>query len=103
MTNLLKEVIENLKEEGYTVSDVDWIGISNGNIATFDEFEKLAKNINYDSGYGLQEIHPELIVVLKDGCWFERVEYDGSEWFTFKVPPVKNTNARPLTKKDIIN
>ena len=102
MTNLLKEVIANLKGTGYTTSDVDWVGISNRKITTFSEFEKLAKNIDYDRGFGSQKINPELIIVLKDGSWFERAEYDGSEWFEFKQNPVKNTNAKPLTKKDIM-
>ena len=102
MANLLKEIIEDLEDQGYTASDVDWVGTRNGNIATFAEFEKLAKDIDYYSGYGSQEINPELIVVLKNGSWFERAEYDGSEWFEFKEAPVKSTNARQLTKRNIL-
>ena len=52
---------------------------SNRNIQ--DEFDFLEKlnYIDYDSGYGIQELFG--IIVFKDGTWLEREEYDGSEWW----------------------
>jgi hypothetical protein len=40
----------------------------------------------YDSGYGGQELFGT--IWLSDGSWFDRGEYDGSEWWQHhKCPP----------------
>lgn len=36
-------------------------------------------DVEYDNGYGGQELYGT--VWLPDGVWFERGEYDGSEWW----------------------
>ena len=43
--------------------------------------------INYDSGYGGQELFG--IIVFKDCTWLERHEYDGSEWWERKELPLE--------------
>lgn len=40
---------------------------------------------NYYSGYGEQELYG--YIWLKDGTWFERYEYDGSEKWVYKKYP----------------
>jgi hypothetical protein len=43
--------------------------------------------VNYDDGFGGNEI-PLSLVVVGDDWWLERGEYDGSEWWEFKrLPP----------------
>lgn len=42
-------------------------------------------DFNYNSGYGSQEL--EGIIWYKNGSWFERGEYDGSEWWEYKKCP----------------
>lgn len=56
-----------------------------------DEFfflEDLA-SINYDNGYGGQELFGT--IVLKDGTWLERGEYDGSEWWEHRKLPTEES------------
>lgn len=36
-------------------------------------------DLEYDSGYGSQELFGT--IWMKDGTWFDRGEYDGSEWW----------------------
>lgn len=38
-------------------------------------------NINYDSGYGGQELYGT--IWYTDGTWSSRGEYDGSEWWEY--------------------
>lgn len=40
---------------------------------------------DYDSGYGGQELSGE--IAMNDGSWYERGEYDGSEWWEHKRFP----------------
>ena len=89
MSNLLKETLEVLKDSDKSLDDVLWIGSSDGYI-TKELFLKLA-DVNYDSGYGGQEIAQDLLVVGED-WWLERGEYDGSEWWEFKTVPTKPNN-----------
>lgn len=42
-------------------------------------------DFEYNSGYGTQHLFG--VVWLSDGTWFERREYDGSEWWTHVKPP----------------
>jgi hypothetical protein len=98
MKNLLKETIEELKNNGKTYKDVLWVGSKNG-YSTWDDFEKVA-NIEYDNGYGGNEIAMDLWIVGKD-FWLERHEYDGSEWWEFKSIPIKPKAKRKL--KSVLN
>lgn len=84
--NLLDETLEVFRDFGitpdqvlYVTDDVFW--------CTWDEFA-IAANRKYDNGYGYQEVWPSLKIV-GDGWWFERREYDGSEWWEFYTPPYK--------------
>lgn len=50
--------------------------------------ENLA-SINYDNGYGGQELFGT--IVFKDGTWLERGEYDGSEWWEHRKLPTEES------------
>ena len=53
--------------------------------AEYEEF--LAKlDFKYDSGYGMQEVDGT-VWLIEEGAWLERGEYDGSEWWVYKVCP----------------
>lgn len=93
LTNLLQETIEILKINGKEPKDVEWVGNDIYTIS-WKEFEKIA-DIEYDSGYGAQEIASDLLVVGK-GFWLERSEYDGSEGWDFKSFPQKNKLSKPF-------
>ena len=43
-------------------------------------------NFEYDAGYGGQELFG--MIWYTDGTWSERGEYDGSEWWDYRVVPV---------------
>lgn len=42
-------------------------------------------NINYDNGYGAQELSG--CIWYLDGTWSHRMEYDGSEWWEYQKTP----------------
>lgn len=86
MTNLLRETVEMLAAEGLTPDDVRWVGTPDA-WCTWAEFAAVA-NVEYDSGYGGQEVQ-ETLKVVGDDWWLERHEYDGSEWWEMKRRPVK--------------
>lgn len=105
MTNLLKETLEILTLNDKSPADVLWVGVRKtdkpGEVGTWDQFARLA-DIDYDSGYGGNEISGGLVVVGAD-WWLERGEYDGSEWWEFKkLPeaPLEPTDLRPEDIKE---
>jgi hypothetical protein len=68
-----------LLKEGYTPAE-------------YEEF--LAKlDFKYDSGYGMQELDGT-VWLMKEGTWLERGEYDGSEWWVYKVCPQVPDNLK---------
>lgn len=87
--NLFKETDEALDEQGYDWSDVRWVGSPDMKFPTVNEFIKVAKATEYDNGFGAQAIPFDLVVMLKDGSWFEREEYDGSEWWVYMRKPIE--------------
>ena len=82
--NLWKETVAKLEKHGKTVADIKFVQTRKGRI---ENFEELAKKIDYDDGYGGQQIEPSLVIV-GDDWWLERAEYDGAEWFEFKKQPI---------------
>ena len=84
--NLLKETLKILRENDKSFDDVMWIGSQDGYMGK-ELFLKLA-NVDYDDGFGGQEIAQDLTLV-GEGWWLERGEYDGSEWWEYKSLPTK--------------
>jgi len=54
---------------------------------TIEDFNIFLASIDfeYDEGYGSQ--HIEGTIFYKDNTWSERLEYDGSEWWSYKKFP----------------
>ena len=94
MTNLFTETIQALKSNGKTLADIIFVS-GNGHDIPVDNFIEIAKKYDYDSGYGGTEVPEDLKVVGTD-WWLERHEYDGSEWWEFKMLP-----KRPLEVKSV--
>lgn len=93
--NLLEETLEILAKNNKTADDVLWVGSKDGKYAiTWEQFT-LNANIDYDNGYGGNEIRAELVVV-GENWWLERGEYDGAEWWEFKILPTKFADAQPF-------
>jgi len=85
--NLLTETEEVLENHKLKPGDVNWVGSRDGKYSvSWAVFRKLA-NKEYNEGYGGAKVVMDLVVV-GDGWWLERHEYDGSEWWEFKQIPV---------------
>lgn len=82
--NLLKETKYILKEHNKTLDDIEWVGGSDFSISK-KQFIELADS-EYDNGFGGQEVATDLMVV-GNGFWLERHQYDGSEWWEYKQVP----------------
>ena len=97
MTNSKQEMNDILKQRGY-----DWDEVQEFIIDIHKEDCKPMEfrgttegefpNVDYDSSWGAQELFGH--VLMKDGTWFERSEYDGSEYWSYKHRP------EPILTKD---
>ncbi len=95
MTNLLAETLKVLEANGKKQSEILWCGSKEYGWFSWERFKALAKDLEYDAGYGGQEIANDLIVVAAT-WWLERHEYDGSEWWALKEMPKKpNKHCSP--------
>ena len=92
-TNLWAETIRELNEHGKTWDDVRFVCGDDFSI-TKPNFETIARDINYDNGFGGQIIASDLKIV-GDHWWLERGEYDGSEWWEYKEMPT-HTEYKPI-------
>ena len=105
--NAKNELLSKLKDYNYTKEDIKcfkiiltpWGKVNSTIQDREDEFTQDSEgdlfeylDFYYDNGYGIQVIAG--VVLMNDGCWFERTEYDGSEWWVFR---------KPLTCKDVKN
>ena len=81
--NLWVETIETLRVNRKEWEDVLRIGTKEGYIEK-ELFRKLARDTDYDDGYGASKVAEDLIIEGK-GFRMVRGEYDGSEWWNFIV------------------
>ena len=89
MANLLKETKRILEQHSKTFDDILFVGDrATHTKMTVKEFLEHA-NVEYNDGYGSEEINTDLILVGKD-FWLERGTYDGSEWWEYKSMPNVN-------------
>lgn len=98
MRNLWEETIEFLKENDKTFEDVLFIQGEDFKV-TKENFEIVAKKTNYNAGFGAQHVATDLVLV-GDGWWIERSEYDGSEWWEFKTIPTEKAKVVPILYLD---
>lgn len=64
---------------------------------TQEEYDNFMKklDVEYNAGYGMQELFGT--IWLKDGTWFDRGEYDGSEWWIYQqCPEIPDHLEQPL-------
>ena len=54
---------------------------------SLEDLLKRTSKLYYDAGYGAQYLKG--IIALKNGTWYERAEYDGSEWWEYRSLPKK--------------
>ena len=82
---LLAETLGVLDKQRKSPGDVRFVSHWRGGM-TWSQFERAARNIVYDGGFGTNYISLDLKIV-GDDWWLERHEYDGSEWWEFKTMP----------------
>lgn len=99
-TNLLEETLSLLIENDKSPDDI--ITVIFGDFYTnWEQFAEVVADVNYDSGYGTEEINQNIFIVGKN-FWLERHQYDGSEWWEFKTTPTReNRTPKVITIKDI--
>ena len=87
MINLRDETEQFLKQNGKTKFDVRYIVLGNGeNAVGIDTYSFwYYADHEYDNSYGGVEVSD--IRLVGDDWWLERGEYDGSEWWEFKIKP----------------
>lgn len=91
---LLSETLQALDDYGKSNKDVKWVGSADGKyIISWNAFEKIAVRLEYNNGFGGQEIASDLVIVGKN-WWLERSEYDGSEAWEFKAKPSKSLKSK---------
>ena len=80
--------VENLPVKAATIQR----GYGNGSIDlkvgySKDEYQSFLDKLDfhYDSGYGGQELFGT--IWIENGSWFDRGEYDGSEWWRYNSIP----------------
>lgn len=101
LINLLEETEFVMKQYGKTWEDVEHICGNEFSISK-ENFINVAKETDYDNGFGGQEIAYDLKIVGKN-WWLERSEYDGSEWWVFKtypIPPTLTCEVKKLSSED---
>jgi hypothetical protein len=86
--NFAEETINVLHDESYEIEDIDWIGCTDF-VIPINEFFDAARRTDYNAGYGSEKMPVDLLIVMKDGNWFSRAEYDGSEWWRYNKVPRK--------------
>lgn len=89
--NLWDETIKCMDSLDKKIQDIEFISVHGKKIEICDMKEVF--DVDYDPGYGTAYIPPSLTIVFEDNSWLERQSYDGSEWWTYKSPPVLEENA----------
>lgn len=90
--NLLSETEDKLKELDLTLDDILFVACTESEYGSDfifmnkDTFVKNAGSVNYDNGYGSQEIKNNLAIYTKTHIIY-RFEYDGAECWKY-VPTI---------------
>lgn len=82
--NLLGETKDAISRSGHSTDDVRFVGSRDEKLGIpWSQAEKVL-DIDYDDGYGSQEIAADLVVAFTDGGFLRREEYDGIEWWEYE-------------------
>ena len=96
--NLLQETIGDIKQSGHSPEEIIFIGSEeSGHSCTWAEFQKIA-DVEYDNGFGCQEVASDLVIVFSDGAKMWRHEYDGSEEWHYSRPFVMPAEQKPIAR-----
>lgn len=94
--NLLEETTKAIYTSNHTLQEIVFLGsMDSGHCCTWSEFQQLA-DIEYDEGFGLQNVALDLVIVFSDGTRLERADYDGQESWRLIKPFKMPTEAHPI-------
>lgn len=95
--NLLRETKSAIRKSGHAIGDIVFIGSrKSGHCCTWKEYRKLA-DVEYDNGYGDQQVASDLTICFRDGSSMWRSERDGAEGWEFAKP-----FSMPKRRKSIV-
>lgn len=101
--NLLAETVNAIIVSQHATSDVAWVGASNQWYCTWAQFAEVAKEINYDGGYGTAYVSLSLVVVFNDDDYIVRWEEEGLEGWQLVCRPIKpSIHIVQLSKVDLM-
>ena len=92
-TNLIEETLSFLRRCGKYENDIYYVKVKDlrsvdvVHYVDWNSFKEAVKDFTYDKGYGLQYIWKNLKIVLRNGEYLCRQEYDGSEWWEYMSNP----------------
>lgn len=94
--NFLQETVQCIVKNGHTTDEVLWVGSDDGEYAiSWADFVKIADfEYDPDNHRGLEVVAD--LVVVGDGWWMERDQYDGTEWWSFKTIPLVSNHPQPF-------
>ena len=96
--NLLSETTDFFERNKLTADDIMFIGSrESGYRCSWGEFQRLA-DVEYDSGFGAQEVASDLEIIFRDGGVMWRLEYDGSEGWEYRAPFTEPAESKPITR-----
>ena len=98
--NFGKETRDVLIDHGYNITDIYWIGNLEYCLDIMDFFDN-ADKCDYENGYGSLHIPIDIVIVMKDGSYFSRREYDGSEWWYYNKVSTKPKNVAKIKSFNI--
>ena len=85
LTNRFDETTSVLARHEHTLYNIEHITLYGTGIG-LHEFVEFAKAFDYNCSYGHEWV-PPFVLKMDDGTWYERAEYDGSEWWSFNKAP----------------
>jgi hypothetical protein len=97
--NLLKETFIALDNARRRPNEVLWVGTKDWS-CSFVEFTRFAKDIEYDPGFGTEQIATDMVIV-GEGWWMERSTYDGSEWWRYCILPERKSRNELTSAKQL--
>lgn len=79
---------KNFKAETLrAIGDSKALWVSDGkHVESFESFIQRC-DFSYDAGYGIEVVSTKLVIMLDDGSWLTRQEYDGAEWWERRRAP----------------
>lgn len=96
MINLLEETKNCLESDGYTPEDITFIGSADHQYEiSWEAFTTIA-DVEYYRGFGSAKVATDLVIELRDGTWYSRGEYDGSEWWELNKKLPMFVNPSPI-------